>query len=105
MRPDPGARELAVARLGWTASERLALAAELRDLAFDLAWASLREHEARVGRVPDLDRARFVLLRLYPELAGPRLDEVTGALADRLADGTWRGFRPPASFVRAGGLP
>lgn len=105
MRPDPGRAELAAARRDWTAAERLVLAAELRDRAFDLAWAALREREAVAGRLDDLERARFVLSRLYPELAGRRLDEIMEALASGQARGTWRGFTPPASFVRAGGLP
>ena len=105
MRPDPGRVDLDAARRGWTASERLALAAELRDQAFDLAWAALREREAAVGRLDDLERACFILARLYPELAGQQLADVMEALARRQAQGTWRGFAPPASFVRAGGLP
>ncbi len=98
MRPDPGRAELAAARASWTVAERLALAAELRDRSFDLAWASLREHEARAGRLDDLARARFVLQRLYPELGGPRLDEIIEILAARREQGTWQGFVPPPSF-------
>jgi hypothetical protein len=105
MRPDPGRAELARAREGWTVVERLALAAELRDRALDLAWAALREREGVAGRLDDLERARFVLLRLYPELAGPRLVEIMRALAARQARGAWNGFSPPESFVRAGGRP
>jgi hypothetical protein len=104
MRPDPGRAELVAARRDWTAVERLALAAELRDRAFDLVWAALRESEAVAGRLDDLERARFVLSRLYPDLAGGRLDEIMAALASRQARGTWHGFTPPESFVRAGGL-
>ena len=104
MRPDPGRAELEAARRNWTAVERLALAAELRDRAFDLAWAALRERESVVGRLDDLERARFIRARLYPELAGRQLADVMGALARRQARGTWRGYMPPASFVRAGGL-
>jgi hypothetical protein len=105
MRPDPGRTELAAARRGWTAAQQLALAAELRDRSFDIAWAALREREAAAGRFDDLERARFVLSRLYPELAGPRMDDIMGSLAMRQARGMWGGFTPPESFVRAGGLP
>jgi hypothetical protein len=104
MRPDPGRTELAVARRDWSVRERLALAAELRDRAFDIAWAALREREAAAGRLDDLERARFVLSRLYPELAGPRLDDIMASLAARRARGAWNGFTPPESFLRAGGL-
>jgi len=103
MRPDPGRDELAAARHGWTAAERLALAAELRDRAFDLAWAALREREAAVGRLGDLERARFILSRLYPGMRGPRLDAVVADLAARRAAGSWAGFSPPASFLAGGG--
>lgn len=105
MRPDPGCAELSAARRDWTTAERLALAAELRDRAFDLAWAALRERETVLGRLDDLERARFLLSRLYPGLAGPRLDDIMGSLAARQARGAWNGFTPPDSFVRAGGIP
>ncbi|MCU0505352.1 MAG: hypothetical protein MUE82_06195 [Chloroflexi bacterium] len=104
MWPDPGAAELEEARRAWTVDERLALAAELRDRAFDLAWAAVREREEREGRLTDLDRARFVLSRLYPEMIGPRLEEVMSILAAAQAIDAWRGFTPPESFIRAGGL-
>lgn len=103
MRPDPGRAELAAARRSWTAAERIALATELRDRAFDLAWAALRDHEAGAGRLDDVERARFILGRLYPELAGPRLDEITGILAARREQGTWDGFVPPPWFRSSGG--
>lgn len=98
MWPEPGAAELAAARRAWTAHERLQLAAELRDRAFDIAWAALREREDAAGRLDELARARFVLQRLYPEMAEAWLDEVTAELAARRSEGTWSGFTPPASF-------
>ena len=98
MWPDPGAAELAAARRAWTVRERLQLAEELRDLAFDLAWSALREREEAVGRLDELSRARFVLQRLYPEMTDARLAEVMDQLAARRAEGTWTGFTPPASF-------
>ncbi len=105
MWPDPGAAQLAAARRAWTVRERLRLAEELRDRAFDLAWAALREREEAVGRLDELSRARFVLRRLYPEMAEARLDEVMDQLAAARSRGTWPGFVPPESFVRAGGRP
>lgn len=105
MWPDPGAAELAAARRTWTARERMRLAAELRDRAFDLAWAALREREEAVGRLDELARARFVLQRLYPEMAGPRLDEVVAQLEIHASRGDWPGFDPPAWFQEARDRP
>jgi hypothetical protein len=105
MRGEPGSAELAAARRDWTAYERLKLSAELSERAFDIVWAALREFEAKAGRLDELERARFILSRLYPEMRGPRLDGVLDDLAARRAAGSWTGFVPPASFVAAGGLP
>jgi hypothetical protein len=105
MRGEPGSAELAAARRDWTADERLRLAAELSERAFDLAWAALREREGETGRLDELERARFILSRLYPEMRGPRLDGVLADLAARKAAGSWSGFAPPESFREGGGLP
>ena len=105
MRPDPGRAELEATRRGRTAADRARLAAELTAAAFDVVWAALREREATAGRLPELERARFVLGRLYPEFAGRRLEVIVEHLAMRGAQGTWSGFRPPASFARDGGRP
>jgi len=105
MRAEPGSAELAATRRDWTADERLRLAAELSGRAFDIAWAALREREAEVGRLDELDRARFILSRLYPEMRGPRLDGVLSDLAARQTAGSWSGFAPPESFREDGGLP
>jgi hypothetical protein len=105
MRGEPGSAELAATRRDWTSDERLRLAAELTERAFDIAWAALRERESEVGRLDELDRARFILSRLYPEMRGPRLDGVLVDLAARRAAGSWAGFVPPASFAATGGLP
>ena len=47
----------------------------------------------RAGEMTEVERARFLLRRLFPDLEGPRLDEIIKRLeADRVA-GTWTGFR------------
>ncbi len=102
---EPGSAELAATRRDWTSSDRLRLAAELTERAFDIVWAALRERESEVGRLDDLERARFILSRLYPEMRGPRLDGVLADLAARRAAGSWSGFAPPGSFREGGGLP
>jgi hypothetical protein len=59
--------------------------------AFALVWAATD----RVGPMSELERARFLLRRLYPDLEGPRLDAIMARLEDEWAAGTWRGFRRP----------
>ncbi len=43
----------------------------------------------------ELERARFLLRRLYPDLEGPRLESIMERLAAEWAAGTWTGFRRP----------
>lgn len=57
--------------------------------AFDLVWAQAD----RAGSMTELERARFLLRRLYPDLEGPRLDAIMGALETEWQAGTWTGFR------------
>lgn len=79
--------------------QRVSLAAELREQAVAVVWAGLREREAALGRLDDLERARFILSRLYPTMRGPRLDAILADLAARQAAGSWAGFTPPPSFA------
>jgi len=69
-----------------------------------LPRAGLREREAVTGRMSDLERARFILTRLHPEMVGARLDWVVADLEARQTAGSWHGFTPPRSFVEGGGL-
>jgi hypothetical protein len=71
-------------------------------LAFAQAWAAAD----RAGPMTELERARFLLRRLYPDLEGPRLDAIMARLESGWADGTWRGFRRPDSAAEPyeGGL-
>jgi len=43
----------------------------------------------------ELECARFLLRRLYPDLEGPRLDVIMGTLEAGWLAGTWTGFRRP----------
>ena len=43
----------------------------------------------------ELERARFLLRRLYPDLEGPRLEAIMATLEAEWAAGTWTGFRRP----------
>lgn len=59
--------------------------------AFALAWAQAD----RAGAMTELERARFLLRRLYPDLEGPRLDAIMDRLEREWRAGTWTGFRHP----------
>ena len=63
----------------------------LRAKGFARVWAQAD----RAGAMTELERARFLLGRLYPDLEGERLDAIMARLeADWLA-GTWTGFVRP----------
>jgi len=47
--------------------------------------------------MPELDRAIFVLRRLYPEFTEAQLAQIRADLARRQAPGTWQGFARPGS--------
>jgi hypothetical protein len=52
------------------------------------------------GPMPELDRAIFILRRLYPEFSEQTLDRIRADLARREAAGSWCGFERPALFNR-----
>lgn len=59
--------------------------------AFRLVWAQAD----RAGDMTELERARFLLRRLYPDLEGPRLEAIMARLDAEWAAGTWTGFGRP----------
>ena len=59
--------------------------------AFDLVWAQAD----RAGPMTELERARFLLRRLCPDLEGERLEALMGTLETEWLAGTWTGFRRP----------
>lgn len=68
---------------------RMRLHSRLYRQAFDLVWAQAD----RAGEMTELERARFLLRRLYPDLEGPRLASIMSRLAAEWDAGTWTGFR------------
>jgi hypothetical protein len=48
------------------------------------------------GAMSELDRAIFVLRRLYPEFSDEQLAYIRADLARREAAGTWHGFTRPS---------
>lgn len=71
--------------------ERMRLHDTMYGLAFDLVWAQAD----RAGAMTELERARFLLRRLYPDLEGPRLEAIIDRLSAEWDAGTWSGFRHP----------
>ena len=72
--------------------ERMRVHVRMYREAFALVWAQAD----RAGPMTELERARFLLRRLYPDLEGPRLDAIIARLAADWAAGTWTGFRRPS---------
>ncbi len=69
-------------------TERMRLHTELYLQAFDLVWAQADA----AGPMTELERARFLLRRLYPDFEGPRLELIMTRLAAEWDAGTWTGF-------------
>ena len=66
--------------------------------AFQLVWAQAD----RAGPMTELERARFLLRRLYPDLEGPRLDAIMATFEREWVAGTWMGVRRPAASPGSG---
>lgn len=70
---------------------RMRLHVEMYRLAFAQVWAAADRAEP----MTELERARFLLRRLYPDLEGPRLESIMARLGADWEAGTWTGFRRP----------
>jgi hypothetical protein len=75
------------------ADERMRIHARMHRDAFLRVWAQVD----RAGPMSELETARFVLRRLYPDLEGPRLDSMMARLTDEFAAGTWSGLTRPSN--------
>ena len=73
------------------ARHRMQLHVEMLERAFAQVWAAAD----RAGPMTELERARFLLRRLYPDLEGPRLESIMARLEAEWVAGTWTGFRRP----------
>lgn len=71
------------------AVERMRVHDQMYRQAFALVWAQADRAEP----MSELERARFLLRRLYPDLEGPRLESIMARLAAEWEAGTWTGFR------------
>lgn len=72
-------------------AERMRLHLEMYRLAFAQVWAAAD----RAGPMSELERARFLLRRLYPDLEGRRLESIMSRLGAEWEAGTWTGLRRP----------
>lgn len=81
-----------------TPTERAEHAARMREQAFRIVHQAADE----AGPMSELDRAMFILRRLYPELSDAQLAYIRSDLARREAAGTWHGFVRPQAEVESG---
>ena len=63
----------------------------LRAKGFERVWAQAD----RASPMTELERARFLLRRLYPDLEGERLESIMLRLEGEWHAGTWTGFVRP----------
>ncbi len=72
---------------------RMRLHARMYRDAFLHVWAQVD----RAGPMSELETARFVLRRLYPDLQGERVESIMARLTTEFDAGTWAGFERPAA--------
>ena len=91
MRPDPGRemQESVIARM--SVEQRQGVRVRLAERARLLAW----QQADAAGPMTELERAQFLLRRLYPSMPEAALQQVLEQLAAAEARGAWDGFRRP----------
>ena len=89
--PDPGQIVLDLRVRSLSASDRAMYAYRLRRKALVL----VNQAADAAGPMSELDRAMFILRRLYPEYSERELAHIRADLALREADGRWHGFSRP----------
>jgi hypothetical protein len=89
--PDAGQRALDERVRAMTPDQRAEWAYRMRRRAFVL----VNQAADAAGPMTELDRAVFILRRLYPEFTEEQLAFMRADLARREAAGTWRGFERP----------
>ena len=91
MKDDPLQRQIDERVRATAPADRMRLQGELVIDARRLVWAQVD----RAGPMNEVERARFLLRRLYPDLEGPRLEAIIRCLETDWMAGTWSGFRRP----------
>ncbi len=93
-RPEPGQLALDERVRRSTPTERAELAYQLRRRALVMV-----HHAAdQAGPMSALDRAEFILRRLYPEFSDGQLASIREDLGRREAVGAWTGFSTPSEM-------
>jgi len=93
--PDPGQLALDERVRAMSPAERAEFAYRLRRQALVL----VNQAADAAGPMPELDRAVFVLRRLYPEFSEDQLAHIRADLERRQATGTWQGFTRPTLSI------
>ena len=91
--PDAGQRALDARVQAMSPDERAEWAYRMRRQALILVNQAADE----AGPMSELDRATFILRRLYPEFSEDQLADIRAELERRQAAGTWSGFERPDS--------
>lgn len=100
--PDPGQRALDARVRAMSPAERAEVAYRMR---LDALILVNRAADA-AGPMSELDRATFILRRLYPEYGEPQLEDIRRELARRQEAGRWNGFvRPTEGAGGSGAVP
>jgi hypothetical protein len=90
--PDPGQLALDERVRAMSPAERARVASRLRRKALLL----VNQAADASGPMSEVDRAIFILRRLYPEFSEEQLTSIRADLARREAAGTWHGFTRPS---------
>lgn len=90
--PDPGQLALDQRVRAMSPADRAEFAYRLRQQGLVL----VNQAADAAGPMTELDRAIFILGRLYPEFTEAQLGQIREDLARRLAAGTWTGFTRPS---------
>lgn len=91
MHPDPGQALLDERIAASSVEERVAWSTSKRALGFRLVWQQVDD----AGITHPVEKADFMLRRLYPEMPESWFEEVVTKLTQAYADGTWQGFERP----------
>lgn len=91
--PDAGQRALDERVRGMTSNERTEWAFQMRRQAFIVVNQAADE----AGPMSEVERAIFILRRLYPEFTDEQLAFMRADFERRESAGTWTGFERPTS--------
>lgn len=91
MRPDPGRhiQEALIAKM--PLQGRAGIMTRLRATGLAMVW----QQSDAAGQMTELERAMFILDRLYPEMPPQHREQIDAKLRTDWEAGRWRGFRRP----------